>query len=174
MNNFFKYLFASCLGTGLALICLTFFGICTVSGLASSLEKKKVSVGANSVLELKFESPVPEKTNNLDMGFSLNEDKILGLHDIVQLNLGYLITFGLSIIGGSGATRREMAELILLHRSKPWRVPINRTESLARADQAQRGRGRAAWGAHRPSAAPVVVGAERAPGTRARSAPTVR
>lgn len=82
MSNFFKYLFASCLGTGLALICLTFFGICTVSGLASSLEKKKVAVGANTVLELNFEAPVPEKTNNLDMGFSINEDKILGLHDL--------------------------------------------------------------------------------------------
>ncbi len=82
MNNFFKYLFASCLGTGLALICLTFLGICTVSGLAGSLEKKKVAIGANSVLELNFEAPIPEKTNNLDMGFSFNEDKILGLHDI--------------------------------------------------------------------------------------------
>lgn len=83
MSQFFKYLFASCLGTALCLICLLFFGICSVTQMATAFENKSVSVTENSVLELKFDRPVPEKTNNLDMGFSFDEDKILGLHDIV-------------------------------------------------------------------------------------------
>lgn len=86
MNQFFKFLFASCLGTFLALVLLFFFGIWTVSGLAeSAMEKDKVSVKANSVLEFKFEMPIPEKTNNLPLEpFSLNEKNILGLTDMVK------------------------------------------------------------------------------------------
>lgn len=56
----------------------------------------------------------------------------------VQLNLGYLITFGLSIVGGSGATRAEMAALIAMHRERPWRVPIAKRLPLDEAEAAQR------------------------------------
>lgn len=54
----------------------------------------------------------------------------------VGLNLGYLITSGLSITGGSGAVRREMAELIALHRQKAFDVPIDRKMPLAHAEKA--------------------------------------
>jgi D-arabinose 1-dehydrogenase-like Zn-dependent alcohol dehydrogenase len=56
----------------------------------------------------------------------------------VSLNLGYVITHGLSIQGGSGATRADMAALFALHAAKPFRVPIDRELPLARADEAQR------------------------------------
>lgn len=56
----------------------------------------------------------------------------------VSMNLGYVITHGLSIHGGSGATRRDMAELFALHAEKPFHVPIDRTLPLRRADEAQR------------------------------------
>ncbi len=56
----------------------------------------------------------------------------------VALNLGYLVTYGVSIIGASGATRAEMAELLDLHRVDPFRIAIDRTLPLARADEAQR------------------------------------
>ncbi len=56
----------------------------------------------------------------------------------VGLNLGYVITHGLTIRGGSGATRRDMAELFALHATAPFRVAIDRELPLARADEAQR------------------------------------
>ncbi len=56
----------------------------------------------------------------------------------VALNLGYVITHGLTIRGGSGATRRDMAELFALHEAAPLRVAIDRELPLARAEEAQR------------------------------------
>lgn len=55
-----------------------------------------------------------------------------------ELNLGFLITRGLSIVGGSGATRREMAAVLALHEARPFAVPIAATLPLERADEAQR------------------------------------
>ncbi len=56
----------------------------------------------------------------------------------VTLNLGYVITLGLRILGGSGATRGEMAKLLALHQEKPFEIPIHRVFPLAQADAAQR------------------------------------
>jgi alcohol dehydrogenase/propanol-preferring alcohol dehydrogenase len=56
----------------------------------------------------------------------------------VPLNLGYIITSGLTIHGGSGATRREMKALFALHAEQPFRVPIDRVLPLAQADEGQR------------------------------------
>jgi D-arabinose 1-dehydrogenase-like Zn-dependent alcohol dehydrogenase len=53
------------------------------------------------------------------------------------MNLGYLITHGISIHGGSGATRRDMAELFALHLERPFHVVVDRTLPLARAEEAQ-------------------------------------
>ncbi|MBL7796295.1 MAG: signal peptide peptidase SppA [Saprospiraceae bacterium] len=86
MNQFFKFLFASCLGTFLALVLLFFFGIMTLSGIASSaMEKEKTPIKANSVLELKFEQPIPEKTNNMPLDpFNFDQEDVLGLTDMVK------------------------------------------------------------------------------------------
>ena len=56
----------------------------------------------------------------------------------VALNLGALITRGLSLIGGSGATRADMTELLALHAAKPFMVAIDRVLPLSQADAAQR------------------------------------
>ena len=86
MNQFFKFLFASCLGTTLALVLLFFLGIGMLGSLASSAtSKEKVSVKPNSVLEIKFKNPIPEKTNNLPMDpFAFEQDDVLGLTDMVE------------------------------------------------------------------------------------------
>lgn len=86
MSQFFKFLFASCLGTALALILLLFIGFSTVVGMASRVsDKKAVSVSANSVLELDFDNLIPEKTNNTEMSpFDLDQKDVLGLTDIVS------------------------------------------------------------------------------------------
>ena len=86
MSQFFKFLFASCLGTALALILLLVIGFSTVVGLASRVsDKKVVTVSSNSVLELDFDDPIPEKTNNTEMDpFDLNQKDVLGLTDMVS------------------------------------------------------------------------------------------
>ncbi|MEZ4942551.1 MAG: signal peptide peptidase SppA [Saprospiraceae bacterium] len=86
MSQFLKFIFASCLGTFLALVLLFFFGIWTITGFAEkAMEKEKVSVKANSVLELKFEMPIPEKTNNLPLDpFDMDRENVLGLTDMVK------------------------------------------------------------------------------------------
>ena len=85
MSQFFKFLFASCLGTALALALLTFVGFSMLAGLAGkATEGKKVTVKSNSVLELDFKNLIPEKTNNVQMDpFDLNQKSILGLSDMV-------------------------------------------------------------------------------------------
>lgn len=61
-----------------------------------------------------------------------------GSAERVNLNLGYVITKGISISGGSGANRREMAEVFALHADRPFQVPIARSLPLAQAEEAQR------------------------------------
>jgi len=87
MSQFFKFMFASCLGTALALILLLFIGFSTLAGFASRASEKPVAaIKPNSVLELKFPSMmVPEKTNNLPLDpFDLEQKDVLGLSDMVH------------------------------------------------------------------------------------------
>ncbi len=56
----------------------------------------------------------------------------------IDLNIGYVITFGLQIIGSSGATRSDMAALLAHHATSPLDVPIHARMPLADADRAQR------------------------------------
>jgi D-arabinose 1-dehydrogenase-like Zn-dependent alcohol dehydrogenase len=56
----------------------------------------------------------------------------------VSMNLGYVITHGLSIQGGSGATRADMAALFTLHAKAPFQVTIDRELPLSKAEEAQR------------------------------------
>jgi acryloyl-coenzyme A reductase len=56
----------------------------------------------------------------------------------VGLNLGFVITRGLSIVGGSGATRDDMRRVLALHHESPFHFAIDRTLPLAEADRAQK------------------------------------
>jgi protease-4 len=78
-------MFASCLGTALALLLLMFIGIGWISSLASSATAKdKVSVKPNSVLELDFKTIIPERTNNVPLNpFDFEQKNVLGLSDMV-------------------------------------------------------------------------------------------
>ena len=85
MAQFIKFVFASCLGVFLAMIVLLFVGGAMAGGLASSMGSKEVKVKPNSVLELTFTQPVPERTNNVPMDpYSLENEKVLGLYDMVK------------------------------------------------------------------------------------------
>ncbi|HUQ03876.1 MAG TPA: alcohol dehydrogenase catalytic domain-containing protein [Kofleriaceae bacterium] len=56
----------------------------------------------------------------------------------VELNVGYVITYGLQITGSSGATRADMAAVLALHAQRPFDVPIHARLPLTDADRAQR------------------------------------
>jgi protease IV len=82
MRQFFKFMFASCLGVFLAMIALFFFGIVSLAGLASSGEEGNVKdVKSNSIIEIKLESPIPELTDNVSKG-PFDSKKTVGLHDL--------------------------------------------------------------------------------------------
>ncbi len=55
----------------------------------------------------------------------------------VALNLGYVITFGLTIVGGSGANRAEMGVVAAMHEERAFVGLVDRTLSLSRAEEAQ-------------------------------------
>ncbi len=86
MSQFFKFLFASCLGTFLALLLLFLVAIGSITSLASKgLEKAKAEVKPNTVLELSLDNLVPEKTNNVAISpLELEQKDVLGLHDIIR------------------------------------------------------------------------------------------
>lgn len=84
MGQFFKFLFASCLGTALALV-LLFFILVSIgtSTMADQTSANKVSISDNSILKLSLPMLIPEQTNNVEMQkFSLKDEKTLGVHDI--------------------------------------------------------------------------------------------
>ncbi len=82
MKQFFKFLFASCLGTFLALgtIFFAFFV------LGSMFSVKDTKIERNSVLLLEFNSPIPEKTGNVQQSpYSFETNNSIGLHRIKKL-----------------------------------------------------------------------------------------
>jgi len=84
MNPFIKNIFASCLGVGLAFLLLGFFGFILIVGIASTGDQP-VKVSSNTVLHLKFNKPIPEQTDNLELNpFDLSQQKTLGLNDILE------------------------------------------------------------------------------------------
>lgn len=86
MGQFFKFLFASCLGTALALLLLFFILIMIgTSQVAKETSTPSVSIKENSVLKLTIPDQLPEQTNNVEMqGFSLKDEKVLGVHDLAE------------------------------------------------------------------------------------------
>lgn len=79
MQQFFKFVFASCLGVFLAGIALFFLGIISVAGLAGSAEDNVKSVESNSVLEIKLEEMIPELTGNTQSDNIFDSKKAVGL-----------------------------------------------------------------------------------------------
>ncbi len=84
--DFLKNILSSCLGVFLAFVLLLLVGGGIVGALATSVEKKSVSIKPNSVLKLDFKEVIPEQTDNIsDNSFSLKDDKKLGLQRITEL-----------------------------------------------------------------------------------------
>lgn len=79
-------MFASMLGMVLALILFFFISIAIIGGMVSSLGKKEVSVSGNSILEIKLDRDIKERSSKdpfEGLNFNLSEKK-QGLNDILK------------------------------------------------------------------------------------------
>jgi protease-4 len=88
MKQFFKFMFASMAGFFVSIVLLVLILVGIVSGIMMGLrEDEQVTVSDNSVLEIKFEDPVTERTNKspFEQGrFSFTLDRSPGLEDILK------------------------------------------------------------------------------------------
>jgi protease-4 len=89
MKQFFKFMFASALGMLLMFIILFFLLIGVVSVLVSSAGgEKAVTISGNSILEIKLDEPLTERTPNNPLKNlklpSFESSKQLGVYDIVK------------------------------------------------------------------------------------------
>ncbi|HKK75612.1 MAG TPA: signal peptide peptidase SppA [Saprospiraceae bacterium] len=86
MSQFFKFLFASCLGFLLAIGGIILIGTIVFTSIAANTDKPK-KIEPNSVIHLTFEDPVPELTNNVQISpFTSNfeDPSILGLQAMID------------------------------------------------------------------------------------------
>ncbi len=82
MKNFFTLLFASCLGTLLALGALILIGVISIGSIASAFDNSDVDVKANSVLMVDM-AVLPELTNNIQTDpFAFDNESTPGLRTV--------------------------------------------------------------------------------------------
>jgi protease IV len=86
MPQFLKWIFASCLGTLLAVGAGIFILTAVASKAVSSASSDdKADIEPNSVLLLDFKVAVPDRTNNVESNpFELNQDDVLGTNDMIK------------------------------------------------------------------------------------------
>ena len=136
MKQFFKFMFASCLGSGLAMIASFFIIILIVTSMISSLSKNdsNVQVNGNSVLVIDFSRPVYDReVNDLQTIFSpsgINSSTNIGLTELLQViqrakkdkNIS-AVCLNMSIFQANGiATAQEIREALLDFKSSGKKV----------------------------------------------------
>ncbi|MDP4291153.1 MAG: S49 family peptidase, partial [Bacteroidota bacterium] len=88
MKQFFKFMFASMLGTFLTLIITFLLLVIIVSGIIVASSKPDTTVPQNAILRLTLDTPIPERsTNNPFAGFGLdglNAQQVPGLYETVK------------------------------------------------------------------------------------------
>ena len=88
MKDFFKFMFASMLGFIVILVVVFFIFVGLIASLASFADKKAVAIEPNTLLHLKLDYPIFDRTPKDPMsffspeGFSMNENP--GLNDILK------------------------------------------------------------------------------------------
>lgn len=86
MKQFFRYVLGSCLGIFLFLFVLAIIG--GALGLSTVVKDKfSKKFKEDAILVLDGGETIPEKTNNVDQGFSFEQDDVVGLHattDIIE------------------------------------------------------------------------------------------
>jgi protease IV len=85
MPQFLKWIFASCLGTLLAVGAGIFILSAIATKAVSSASEEKPDIQPNSVLHLDFKQSVPDRTNNVESNsFELDPEDVLGVIDYVK------------------------------------------------------------------------------------------
>jgi protease-4 len=88
MKDFFKFMFASLLGTLLTLLLLLFIFIGMVSALVSMADNEQVKLKTNTILTIKFDEPIVDRSNNNPLEnfnfMSFKTENALGLNDILK------------------------------------------------------------------------------------------
>jgi len=88
MRQFFKFFFASVLGTIFGLFTLFFFGFIIIAGLSAAMKAKgKEGAKPNSVLHISLDYDIRERTDKnpfKDFNFSFEPQIHLGLNDIIK------------------------------------------------------------------------------------------
>jgi protease IV len=125
MRDFFKLTFTSCLGVfaalvGLFLIAIVWGAVAVATGTGGGGD---TAIKNNAVLELKFDHPIPEKTDNAPSGgdFSFDTEETVGLNDILKSIRnaktdskikGVFLNLELAGMGGATASaiRRELID----------------------------------------------------------------
>lgn len=89
MKQFFKFTFASCLGSFLALIAIVFFIFFIIGGLVSSVSQPEVEVKDNSVLVIKMDKPIydreVESVKELFSIDGINMESNIGLTEFISV-----------------------------------------------------------------------------------------
>ena len=88
MKQFFKFMFASMLGTFLTLIITFLLLLLVIGGAIIATSKPDTTVPQNAILRLTLDAPIPERSlNNLFSGFGfggLNAQQVPGLYETVN------------------------------------------------------------------------------------------
>lgn len=82
MRQFFKFVFASCLGVLLAIGAFVLLGVISIGSLAKGLMSEKPTV-SEGILKLSIPAVLPELTNNAEP-VSFTQSEVIGLHDIIK------------------------------------------------------------------------------------------
>lgn len=138
MKQFFKFMFASCLGSALMLIILFIITLCMVS----SSSKNTVTVKPQTVLYMNLNYEIPERTTESDfiaalMGLQNSDADNSGLNDIIA-NIDYAkndpnisgIFLELSSVGTSTANIEELRHHIVSFRES-GKFVITYSETMA-------------------------------------------
>ena len=140
MKQFFKFMFASCLGSALMLVILFIVMIWTVG----SSTKKTVNVKPKTILYMNLNYDIPERTTETDftaalMGLRNNETDMSGLNDIID-NIDEAkndpnisgIFLELSTVGTSAANIDELRQHIASFRES-GKFVITYSESMSQS-----------------------------------------
>ena len=89
MKQFFKFFFASLLGTIAAFVFIGFFSIILLLGISSMFDTEEIiTISPNTILELSFNRQLPERSYYDPMGFSnlfsTNVGKRIGINDVLK------------------------------------------------------------------------------------------
>lgn len=84
MKQFFKFMFASCLGMTIFTVLVGLIGIGILTQVAKSAEKAE-EITPNTVLKISLSSLVPERTNNAAINpYEFNTSDVIGLQEMIE------------------------------------------------------------------------------------------